>query len=131
MTFRLVRKKWQPSKWSYFCSFRNKRFKTISCVNLSLLLDKKKLYKLSNGFKSVIRTLLHRKEPFVIGLLNLNVVVQTPMMVNVLVVQMVTPENIQKVHKLVILLWAKSKVNFVVKSKIFIYSSKSISSPSN
>ena len=30
-----------------------------------------------------------------------------------------------------ILLWAKTKVNFVIKRKIFIYLSKSISSPSN
>ena len=44
-------------------------------------------------------------EPFVISLLNLNVVVQTPMTVNVLPVQLkevVTPENIKIVHKLII-----------------------------
>ena len=67
-------------------------------------MKKKKLYKLSNGFKSAIQTLLQRKEPFVIGLLNLNVVVQTPMTVNILVVQLkwLLQKTLEKVHKLII-----------------------------
>ena len=66
--------------------------------------EKTILYKLSNGFKSIIRTLPHRKEPFVIGLINLNVVVQTPMMVHVLVVQLkwLLQKTKKKILKLVI-----------------------------
>ena len=89
MTFRLVRKKLQPFNDAtlVICKTMDSKLFRVLIFNYSLM-KKKILYKLSNGFKSVIRTVLHRKEPFVIGLLNLNGVVRTSMMVNVLVVKL-------------------------------------------
>ena len=46
------------------------------------LMKKKTQCKLSNGLKSSTGTLLHEKQPFVGGMLSLNVVVQTMQMLN-------------------------------------------------
>ena len=52
-------------------------------VDLPLLFDEKKTQcKLSNDLKSATGTLLHKKKPFVGGMLSLNVVVQTLKMLN-------------------------------------------------
>ena len=70
--------KWRSSWYS-----QNNGFETISCVDLPLLFDEKKTQcMLSNGLKSATGTLLHQKQPFVGGMLSLNVVVQTLKMLN-------------------------------------------------
>ena len=63
----------------------SEQFRVLIC---HCYLMKKKQCKLSNGFKSATGTLLHQKQPFVGGMLSLNVVVQTLKMLNSLAGQM-------------------------------------------
>ena len=53
----------------------SKKFRVL--IYHCFLMKKKTQCKLSNGFKGATGTLLHQKQPFVGGMLSLNVVVQT------------------------------------------------------
>ena len=59
----------------------SKQFRVL--IYVPLLFDEKKTQcRLSNSLKSATGTLLHQKQPFVGGMLSLNVVVQTLKMLN-------------------------------------------------
>ena len=105
MTFRLVTNKWQPFKWSYFCYFQNNGFKTISCVNLSLLLDEKKntvqaqqwRQKCCSDSAPSKRTICYWFAKFKRGRTDTDDGERSGRSIEV-----VTPGNIKKIHKLVI-----------------------------
>ena len=61
-------------------------------------MKKKTQCKLSNGLKSATGTLLHQKQPFVGGMLSLNVVVQTLKMLNAPAGRIVVIEKFKNVN---------------------------------
>ena len=69
-------------------NFQNNRKIWISCVDKTLLSDGEKiLFKQSNGLISVIRTLLYQKKWIRGGILTLNAVIQTQIMLNAQITQ--------------------------------------------
>ena len=76
----------------------------ISCVDKALLSTGKILIKQSNGLISVIRTLLRRKQRLRGGMLTLNAVVQTQMILNTQVTQIrqMSRKTPKKLYKLVL-----------------------------
>ena len=92
-------------KWSYCCKC-SKLWKNLNFVLIKhcFLIGRGILFKQSNGLISVIWTLFHRKQWLRGGMLTLNAVIQTQMLLNAQATQIwqLSQKTPKKLHKLVL-----------------------------